>query len=252
MRFSRFSGLLAAALAAPLQALWAEPAATLGRILGSRDTAIRRMARLPVGGLQAVETNDGQLLFISDTGRYVVRGKVYDLWHGVALTSLAQAEDLAGRIDLKHLKLDVADLGALDLGIGPEVVAFVDPQCPHCAAFFKDLASLADRYRFRLIPLPIAEDTQSAVLALHCLATTDRAAALAALLEHRADVPVVTGTYGQPTAQRTLITAQMFGVRGTPFVIAPDGRIHQGRPDDLIGWLAGTQTGAPKAGEGGQ
>ena len=60
------------------------------------------------------------------------------------------------------------------------------------------------------------------------------------------------GTYGQPTAQRTLITAQMFGVRGTPFVIAPDGRIHQGRPDDLIGWLAGTQTGAPKAGEGGQ
>ncbi|WP_236849037.1 disulfide isomerase DsbC N-terminal domain-containing protein [Candidatus Thiodictyon syntrophicum] len=79
MRFSRFSGLLAAALAAPPHALWAEPAATLGTILGSSDTAIRRMARLPVGGLQAVETTDGQLLFISDTGRYVVRGKAYDL-----------------------------------------------------------------------------------------------------------------------------------------------------------------------------
>ncbi|WP_295389042.1 DsbC family protein [uncultured Thiodictyon sp.] len=252
MRFSRFSGLLAAALAAQPHLLWAEPAATLGTILGSSDIAIRRMARLPVGGLQAVETNDGQLIFISDTGRYVVRGKAYDLWHGVALTSLAQAEDLAGRIDLRHLKLDVADLGALDLGTGPDVVAFVDPQCPHCAAFFKDLASLADRYRFRLIPLPIAEDSQSEVLALHCLANTDRAAALAALLEHRADVPVATGTCGQQTAQRTLITAQMFGVRGTPFVIAPDGRIHQGRPDDLIGWLAGTPTGAPKTGEGGQ
>lgn len=59
------------------------------------------MARLPVGGLHAVETNDGQLLFISDTGRYVVRRKAYDLWHGVALTSLAQAEDLAGRIGLR-------------------------------------------------------------------------------------------------------------------------------------------------------
>jgi hypothetical protein len=81
------------------------------------------------------------------------------------LTSLTQAEELAGRIDLKHLKLDVADLGALDLGTGPEVVAFVDPQCPHCAAFFKDLASLTDRYRFRLIPLPIAEDSQPGVLA---------------------------------------------------------------------------------------
>ena len=90
------------------------------------------------------------------------------------------------------------------------------------------------------------------MLALHCLATTERAAALAALLEHRADVPVAIGTCGQPTAQRTLITAQLFGVRGTLFVISPDGRIHQGRPDDLAGWLAGTQTGAPKTGEGGQ
>jgi thiol:disulfide interchange protein DsbC len=81
MRISRFSGLLAAALAAPPYALWAEPAATLGTILGNSDTAIRRMARLPVGGLQAVETTDGQLLFISDTGRYVVRGNADDLWH---------------------------------------------------------------------------------------------------------------------------------------------------------------------------
>ena len=66
------------------------------------------------------------------------------------------------------------------------------------------------------------------------------------------DVPVATGTCGQQTAQRTLITAQMFGVRGTPFVIAPDGRIHQGRPDDLIDWLAGTPTGTPKTGGSGQ
>lgn len=83
MRFSRFSGLLAAALAAPPHALWAEPTATLGTILGSKRHRVSRMARLPVCGLQAVETNDGQLLFISD-GHYVVRGKAYDLWHGVA------------------------------------------------------------------------------------------------------------------------------------------------------------------------
>ena len=60
-------------------------------ILGSRDTAIRRMARLSVGGLQAVETTDGQLLFISDTGRYVLRGKAYDLWHCLATTDRAAA-----------------------------------------------------------------------------------------------------------------------------------------------------------------
>ena len=66
-----------------------------------------------------------------------------------------------------------------------------------------------------LDPLAHRDDSQSEVLALHCLATTDRAAALAALLEHRADVPVATGTCGQQTAQRTLITVQVFGVRGS-------------------------------------
>ncbi|WP_257791274.1 hypothetical protein [Candidatus Thiodictyon syntrophicum] len=44
----------------------------------------------------------------------------------------------------------------------------------------------------------------------------------------------------------------MFGVRGTPFVIAPDGRIHQGRPADLAGWLAAPTTGTPGSGEKGQ
>jgi thiol:disulfide interchange protein DsbC len=242
MRFSRFSGLLAA----PPYALWAEPAVTLGTILGSGDTAIRRMARLPVGGLQAVETNDRQLLFISDTGRYVVRGNAYDLWHGVALTSLAQAEELAGRIDLKHLKLDVADLGALDLGTGPDVVAFVDPQCPHCAAFFKDLASLTDRYRFWLISLPIAADSHSEVLAVHCLATTDRAAALTALLEHRGDVPAATGTCGQQTAvsgfEKPRKNGELSGDRHGPWVAARARAGARGRAgSERIGGIAGVE-----------
>ena len=146
--------------------------------------SIRRLARLPTQGLQAVETTDGQLLYVSDNGRYLIRGTAYDLWHGAELTSLTQAEDLAGRIDLKRLKLDPADLGALDTGTGPAVLAFVDPHCPHCADLLADLPSLTDRYRFRLIPLPIGAASQTAVLALHCLAATDPAAALKALFEH--------------------------------------------------------------------
>ncbi len=146
------------------------------------------MARLPAQGLQMWETADGRLLYLSDNGRYLIRGTAYDFWHGAELTSLAQAEELAGRIDLKRLALEPADLGALDTGTGPEVLAFVDPHCPHCAALFAALPALADRYRFRLIPLPIGAASQAAVLALHCLAATDRAAALEALLAH-ADSP---------------------------------------------------------------
>ncbi len=242
--------LLVAALGSLSPFSWAEPAVTAGAPIGAEAPAIRRLARLPTQGLQAVETADGQLLYVSDNGRYLIRGSAYDLWHGAELTSLAQAEDLAGRIDIKRLKLDPADLGALDTGTGPAVLAFVDPHCPHCADLLADLPSLADRYRFRLIPLPIGAESQPAVLALHCLASTDPAAALKALFEHTAP-PVGTAVgCGQGTAQRALVTAQLLGVRGTPFLIAPDGRLHQGRPADLAGWLAGGGTGG--TGEGGQ
>jgi thiol:disulfide interchange protein DsbC len=241
--------LLAAAFASPALSVQADPAATPGVPLGAEAPAIRRLARLPAHGLQAVETADGQLLYLSDNGRYLIRGRAYDLWHGAELTALAQAEDLAGRIDLQRLKLDPADLGALATGTGAEVLAFVDPQCPHCAALLAELPSLTDRYRFRLIPLPIGTDSQAAVLALHCLAATDPAAALEALRAPTDPPPAAPGGCGQATAQRALVVAQLLGVRGTPFLIAPDGRLRQGRPADLAGWLAGGSSA--KAGEGG-
>ena len=144
---------------------------------------IARMARLPVAGLQAVETSDGELMFFSDNGRYVLRGAALDLWHGAKLTSFDQVQRLAGRIDLARLKLDVKELGAIDLGEGPEVVVFVDPFCPHCAELYGDIEALAGTYRFRLVPIPVlGEPSQRAVLALACLSASDPAKAREALL----------------------------------------------------------------------
>ncbi len=241
--------LVTLALAPPLPATWADSATTPGTPLGAEAPSIRRLARLPTQGLQAVETTDGQLLYVSDNGRYLIRGSAYDLWHGAELTSLAQAEDLGGRIDLARLTLDPADLGTLDTGTGPAVLVFVDPHCPHCADLLAALPSFTDRYRFRLIPLPIAAASQAAVLALHCLGSTDPAAALKALSEQTDPPPGAAVGCGQGTAQRALVTAQLLGVRGTPFLIAPDGRLHQGRPADLADWLAGDPTAG--TGEGG-
>ena len=54
-----------------------------------------------------------------------------------------------------------------------------------------------------------------------------------------AQLPKPTGDCGQAPAQRALITAQILGIQGTPFLIAPDGRMRQGRPDTLGDWLDG-------------
>lgn len=213
----------------------------------AQTPSIARMARLPVTGLQVVETNEGELLFLSDNGRYALRGRALDLWHGARLVSYEETIRLAGRIDLARLKLDVGDLGAIDVGEGPEVVAFVDPLCPHRVALYAELQALVGTYRFRLVPVPVlGEASQRAVLALACLSGSDPGKARETLLENQTSgLPEPTADCGQSTAQRALIAAQILGVRGTPFLIAPDGRVRQGRPEDLAAWLAGEGEGAP-------
>lgn len=151
---------------------------------------------------------------------------------------------LAARVDLKRLGLDPASLGAIDLGNGKEdVVAFVDPRCPHCRSLLEKLPDLAERYRFRLVPLPVlGRDSETAVVRLDCLAERDATAAREALLSGKVEaLPEAAGTCGQSQAQRALVTARLLGIRGVPYLIAPDGRLQQGVPDDLEAWLEGKE-----------
>jgi thiol:disulfide interchange protein DsbC len=204
---------------------------------------IRGMQRLPVAGMQMVDVGE-QVLFVSDNGRYVFTGPAWDLWHGAKLTTLEEGARLAARVDLKRLGLDPASLGVIDLGSGEEeVVAFVDPRCPHCRDLLEKIPDLAERYRFRLVPLPVlGRDSETDVVRLDCLAESDPAAASEALLASDvAALPEAAGTCGQATAQRALVTARLLGIRGVPYLIAPDGRLQQGAPADLQAWLEGNE-----------
>ena len=52
-------------------------------------------------------------------------------------------------------------------------------------------------------------------------------------------LPAPADACGQAQAQRALVTAQLLGIAGVPYLIAPDGRLQQGVPADLESWLEG-------------
>ena len=85
----------------------------------------------------------------------------------------------------------------IDLGTTYSLVAFVDPRCPHCRRLTGQLPRLSERYRFRLVPLPVlGPESEAAVVRLACLAEQDPSAAHDALLAETVEgraLPVYRG-----------------------------------------------------------
>ena len=48
-------------------------------ITDPRAAKIKEIVTLPIKGIRAVES-DGQIVFISDNGRFVITGQIYDVW----------------------------------------------------------------------------------------------------------------------------------------------------------------------------
>jgi len=197
------------------------------------------------GDTEGVRGIDGQFALIAVEGKTIrmARSIGRPLRFFIAKLKDGPCLVLAERIDLQRLRLDPQALGALQFGNGEEeVVIFVDPRCPHCHDLMERLPVLTEHYRFLLVPLPVlGPDSEDAVARLGCLAATDAAAARDALLNDKADeLPEPTPGCGQAPAQRALVTAQLLGIAGVPYLIAPDGRLQQGVPENLEAWLEGT------------
>lgn len=71
--------------------------------------------------------NDGQIMFLSENGRFVISGQIYDLWSKKPLNTMSQMREVVERIHFKSMGLDVDTLNAVSMEHGDkEVVVFVD------------------------------------------------------------------------------------------------------------------------------
>lgn len=135
---------------------------------------------LPINGMVAAVKND-KLAFVSDNGRFVFRGTLYDTWSQKEITSLADADRAFSYIDLAKLRFQVDDLAPFTYGTGPkEVVIFTDPQCPSCHQLVQDLKKV-EGYTFKILELSaMGPESGKIVRSLHC--AKDKAEALAVAL----------------------------------------------------------------------
>lgn len=205
---------------------------------------IEALVPLPISGLKAVVSND-ELLYMSDNGRYVLRGVMYDAWNQKSLKSLDDIRESATHINLAKMHIDTADFKPLAYGQGrAHITVFVDPKCPWCAKLMrqmKDKPELAKRYTFDLVPIPVlGAESQRLVRELGC--ARDRRAALEALMSENYDRPLAQEKdCTLQHVQKSMVAAQLLGVTGVPFLIRQDGRVQRGMPQELGDWLIATR-----------
>lgn len=207
------------------------------------SAVIEKKVEIPTQDLQAVLTKQGSLVVLTSNGRYVFRGEIYDAWAKKPLLSIEDIAESVSVIDLKKLDLNTGDLNPLVYGSGSrDVVIFVDPRCPWCGRLMAQIAQrtdLARAYRFLFMPIPaLGEESTDPVRRLEC--AEDRTAALRALMtESGIDALPQHSTCNLESVQKRMASAYLMNVPGVPFLIAPDGRTHQGLPPDLDSFLAG-------------
>lgn len=204
---------------------------------------IDEMTLMPGGAWRALKLrNSERALFISENGRWVIRGEVMDLWSGKSLTDYDEVVASTRTINFSGLSQIWDDLSPVELNQGEAdpLILFTDPRCPYCRALIEELSATVSQRRILIFEIPLlGGQSGEDVRLVHC--AEDQDAAKAALISHGAR-RLLSQRQGCDLGplQRRLVTAQMIGVRAVPFMIdSRDGRFVEGKPDDLGAWLKG-------------
>lgn len=201
---------------------------------------IEAQALLPGGAWSVMQIRDRSgLFFLSQNGRYAIRGDIVDLWTGEALNSVSAVSASSETMPLPGLQDAIDDLEPVEFGAGVrEVTVFTDPMCPACEAMLGQLTAYTKSHRFNVVQIPLLGKRSGQMIRMyHCAA--DRTAARNAVLSGMPpDLTLSQLADCDPRAlHRRLVVGQMLGISGVPFLLSSDGRVFQGTRDDLHIWL---------------
>lgn len=206
---------------------------------------IDRIVSLPMEGMRAVASKDGKIMYMGESGRFVIVGKLYDIWERKPLRTIEEIAHAANHIPVEKFGLTPEGKSVISTGNGKEIVTvFVDPQCGWCHKLVKEISedsTLLETYRFHFYVIPALGDVSHKVAKhLYCSNVNPQEKLQAFMRGNDAIFSLKTKEKCEMAGyNETLMTAQLLGVQGVPFMVAPDGRFVAGKPQDVKAFLKG-------------
>jgi len=184
---------------------------------------IKNIRLSPVKGIWEVEVERGGKTFPI----YVDFAKQY-LIEGVRFTPLEQLGESAPlkKVDTATIPLDKA-LVFGNPKAKKKVIVFDDPDCPYCAKLHQEIKSIMGKrkdivFYIKLFPLSIHPEAYEKSKSIVCAGTTQ------ALDDAFARKPVPAAKCDSKEVDENIKLAEELGIKGTPGIILPDGRLIPG------------------------
>lgn len=190
------------------------------------------VVHIPATAIFATENKNGDFAVITDTGRFIIRGTIYDVWDQKEINTLEDARYAATHIPLHKTNVGFSDLKPFSVGQGEKVIhMFSDLQCSHCKQIIHEARrNMPEGYRLDVILLPLM-GPESARRAEEVLCAEVPSDGWKAAVEGDMQTPIAqSDDCDTETLQRRMVTAQFLGARNVPFLIRDDGLVQQGAP----------------------
>ncbi len=200
-----------------------------------------------VPGFWAVEVAKGDQkfpLYIDFSKKYVFTGNIIRLNDKQNITSQRMAD--LNRIDVSKIPLEDALLLG-DSKARMKVIVFTDPECPYCKSLHAELKEVVRRdpniaFLIKMFPLQMHPNAYGIAKSIVCNKS------LTLLEESFADKQVPPPLCETPVIDQNIALAKELGIRSTPTLVLPDGRILPGskKADDLLKLLDSKAAGDAK------
>ncbi len=181
----------------------------------------------PIPGIYEIYT--GSVVgYLSSDGKYLFDGSLVEMDTKINLTETRRNDWRKAQVDaIKEKDMLVFEPKKVE----HTITVFTDPQCGYCKKFQGDMDGyLAEGIRVRYMFVPIFGD-ESKKLSQNVWCAKDQKKALTEIM---AGKKIEDKTCDNPLAKHVKIAAEM-GIRGTPGILAEDGRLLRGyMPPEML------------------
>lgn len=194
------------------------------------NAVVKDIRQSPVKGLWEVEVTQGQktfIIYMDFAKKYLVEGSF------TALEKIGASEPLK-KVDLKKIPLENAVVYG-NPKAEKKVIVFDDPECPYCAKLHEEIKKITAKRKdvaffIKLYPLAMHPEAYAKSKTIVCSKSSPRLLddAFAGKKLPKADCET-------SEIDNNIKLAEELGIRGTPALVLPDGRLFPGyAPADVI------------------